>query len=40
MIDTGLIIFFAVVGVLGLGVAVIFSVDGLSAKIFGQNKED
>lgn len=39
--STGLIIFFVVTTILGVGVAVIFSVDSIGAKIFGQdNKEE
>ena len=34
--DTGLIIFFIATTIIGLGVAVIFSVDSIGAKIFGE----
>jgi len=37
--STGLIIFFVVTTILGIGIAVIFSVDSIGAKIFGQAKD-
>ncbi len=33
--STGLIIFFVITTIIGIGVVVVFSVDSISAKIFG-----
>jgi len=38
--DTGLIIFFIGASVFGVGIAVIFSVDSISGKIFGAKDKD
>lgn len=38
--STGLIVFFVITSIVGVGVAVIFSVDSIGAKIFGQGERD
>ncbi len=37
--DTGLILFFVGASIFGVGIAVIFSVDSISGKLFGARDE-
>ena len=37
--DTGLILFFVGASIFGVGIAVIFSVDSISGKIFGAKEK-
>lgn len=38
--DTGLIIFFVITTIIGIGVVIVFSVDSISAKIFGADNRE